>query len=136
MTDSAVSLDRLAKRLQIEWVHLQAARDFAATTRAQLTAALVGLDSDDTSIVVSGCLARDEFTLGSDIDWTLLIDGSADPKHHDLSMQVDQVMTDLARKPVGSEGTFGAMVFSHDLVHEIGGQDDTNRNLTRRALLL
>ena len=28
------------------------------------------------------------------------------------------------------------MVFSHNLVHEIGGEDDTNRNTTRRLLLL
>lgn len=28
------------------------------------------------------------------------------------------------------------MVFSHDLVHQIGGEDDTNRNTTRRLLLL
>lgn len=28
------------------------------------------------------------------------------------------------------------MAFSHDLVHQIGGEDDTNRNTTRRILLL
>jgi hypothetical protein len=28
------------------------------------------------------------------------------------------------------------MVFSHALIHEIGGEDDTNRNTTRRLLLL
>lgn len=28
------------------------------------------------------------------------------------------------------------MVFSHDLIHQIGGEDDTNRNTTRRLLLL
>ena len=28
------------------------------------------------------------------------------------------------------------MVFSHELIHEIGGEDDTNQNTTRRLLLL
>src|SRR2546421_555271 len=28
------------------------------------------------------------------------------------------------------------MAFSHELVHQIGGEDDTNRNTTRRILLL
>jgi hypothetical protein len=28
------------------------------------------------------------------------------------------------------------LVFSHDLIHAIGGDDDTNRNMTRRLLLL
>ncbi len=31
---------------------------------------------------------------------------------------------------------FGGLAFSHDIVHCIGGQDDTNRNLTLRMLLL
>ena len=50
----------------------------------ELRNALTGLDSEDTSIVVSGSLARDEFAKGSDIDWSLPMDGSADPKHHDF----------------------------------------------------
>lgn len=29
----------------------------------------------DASFVVSGSLAREEWTYGSDVDWTLLIDG-------------------------------------------------------------
>src|SRR4051812_32366173 len=36
----------------------------------------------------------------------------------------------------GSSGIFGIMVGSHSLVHEIGGEDDTNSNTTRRILLL
>ncbi len=130
------SLDRLASRLGAQWVHLKRATECATATREELQAAVAGLDSEDTSIVVSGSLARDEFTPGSDIDWTLLIDGSADPKHHDLFRKVEKVMEGFAAKGVGQEGTFGAMVFSHDLVHEIGGEDDTNRNTTRRLLLL
>lgn len=87
-------------------------------------------------IVVSGSLARDEFTPGSDIDWTLLIDGFADPKHYDLTAEINTIVENFAAKPTGAEGTFSAMVFSHDLIHEIGGEDDTNRNTTRRLLLL
>jgi predicted nucleotidyltransferase len=128
--------DELEKRLHADWGHLKHAREFAATTREELRLALKDLDSEDTSIVVSGSLARDEFTLGSDIDWTLLIDGSADPKHYDLTKKIGDVISRIAKKPVGRERTFGAMVFSHDLVHQIGGEDDTNLNTTRRLLLL
>jgi len=39
------------------------------------------------------------------------------------------------QKP-GPTGTFGNMAFSHDIIHEIGGQDDTNKNMTQRILLL
>jgi hypothetical protein len=33
-------------------------------------------------------------------------------------------------------GTFGNLAFSHDIIHQIGGQNDTNRNTTQRILLL
>jgi hypothetical protein len=42
---------------------------------------------------------------------------------------VDQTIAMLAAKPTGREGTFGKMVFSHDLIHQIGGDDDTNGTL-------
>jgi predicted nucleotidyltransferase len=132
----SASLDELENRLGLEWAHLRRARELANAKRQELQKALVAMDSEDTSIVVSGSLARDEFTDGSDIDWTLLIDGLSDPGHYELTHRIVEVVRRVAVKDVGREGTFGSMVFSHDLVHEIGGEDDTNRNTTRRLLLL
>jgi hypothetical protein len=40
-----------------------------------------------------------------------------------------------ARGP-GKEGTFGSIAFSHQILHLIGGEDDSNANTTRRMLLL
>jgi predicted nucleotidyltransferase len=77
-------LIQLEGRLRSDWTHLRKSRAVSVATRQEIARMATGLDSEDTSIVVSGSLARDEFTTGSDIDWTLLIDGSADPKHHDL----------------------------------------------------
>ena len=48
----------------------------------------------------------------------------------------NSVVRSLAKKGVGREGTFGKLAFSHELVHEIGGQLDSNQNTTRRILLL
>jgi predicted nucleotidyltransferase len=129
-------LATLEKRLGVEWANLRRARDLTSAKQQELRKALVDLDSEDTSIVVSGSLARDEFTGGSDVDWTLLIDGLSDPGHYALTNRIDEVVRGFAAKDVGREGTFGTMVFSHDLVHQIGGGDDTNRNTTRRLLLL
>lgn len=126
----------LEARLGGNWEHIRNARERAHNRRNELKSALSGFDSEDTSVVVFGSLARDEFTEGSDIDWTLVIDGSADPKHLDLVHEVDQVIAKQASRPTGREGTFGKMVFSHDLIHQIGGEDDTNRNTTQRILLL
>lgn len=129
-------IDQLEQRLQANWPDLKAARCLALETRDRLRNALAGLDSEDTSIVVDGSLARGEFTEGSDIDWTLLIDGAADPRHYDLTRKIKAVVDRFARKELGAGGLFGAMVFGHDLIHQIGGEDDTNANTTRRLLLL
>jgi predicted nucleotidyltransferase len=136
MEESESKIAQLERRLSADWPHIREARRLAREKRDELKSALAGFDSEDTSIVVFGSLARDEFTLGSDIDWTLLVDGSADPGHLEVAHRTEQVVGRLAAKTPGPEGTFGSMAFSHDLIHQIGGEDDTNRNTTRRILLL
>lgn len=126
----------LEQRVGASWKTLAEARRRALETRTRLTDALAGIPSSDLSVVAFGSLARDEFTPGSDVDWTLLIDGTADTHHFDLAQEIRGVVAALRMKQPGREGQFGAMTFSHELVHLIGGQDDTNSNTTRRILLL
>src|SRR5580704_7544688 len=95
------SLEHLEMRLGVDWLHLRRARELAALKRRELRQALAHLDSEDTSIVVSGSLARDEFTEGSDIDWTLLIDGPSDPGHYGVSTKIDEIIQRIAAKVVG-----------------------------------
>jgi predicted nucleotidyltransferase len=101
---TATEVEQLEKKLVGDWSHLRRARKAALEKKAQLRGVLSGLDSEDTSVVVSGSLARDEFTCGSDIDWTLLIDGSADPRHHDLFREIETKVRPLAMKDTGVEG--------------------------------
>ena len=129
-------LSLLEDRLGEKWQYINSSREKALTMRARLQSDVAGIDSEDTSIVIFGSLARNEFTEGSDVDWMLLIDGSADPKHLELEQKIKQVVDTTAKKPPGREGTFGNMAFSHEIIHQIGGEDDTNRNTTRRILLL
>ena len=118
------------------WTHLEQARILSNHKLREIANVVEGCDSEDTSTVVMGSLARGEFTPGSDIDWYLLVDGSAQPFHHDAFRRAGKLIDPLAAKLPGREGTFGAMVFSHGLIHHIGGDDDTNLNTTRRLLLL
>ena len=92
--------------------------------------------SDDLSLVVFGSLARGEWTSGSDVDWTLLIDGPVDSAHFQLASEISRTLEALKLSKPGDTGTFGTIASSHDVVHHIGGLDDTNRNMTRRLLLL
>lgn len=132
-------LDQLRDRLGKEWPSLMAARHDAQVTRSELSGVLaVGkdrLDPADASIVVFGSLAREEWTSGSDLDWTLLIDGQVDPEHQRTAFEIATRLRAKYKKP-GLTGVFGNMAFSHPIIHQIGGQDDTNRNTTQRILLL
>ncbi len=130
------SLAQLADRLGVRWAQLAAASDRTLQKKNELSRALAGLDSADTSIVAFGSLARNEFTRGSDIDWTLLIDGQAASEHLAIANKVRDEIAKLEGKEPGGEGIFGKLSFSHDIIHQIGGQNDTNANTTQRILLL
>ena len=61
----------LERRVGATWTSLAQARLRARETREMLGRALESASSSELSIVVYGSLARDEFTPGSDVDWTL-----------------------------------------------------------------
>jgi predicted nucleotidyltransferase len=58
---------------------------------------LFQLTTSDVSVVVFGSLARDEFATKSDVDWTALIDGVADPTHLKTAHGVKQIIEELVR---------------------------------------
>jgi len=130
-----LEIDKLASQLGVTWPHLAEARAQSEQVKAQLRERLEGLDSADLSIVAFGSVGRGEVTKSSDLDWTLLVDGSADPKHFETARYIGSLIEGVLKDP-GREGTFASLVFSHDLVHHIGGEDDTNKNTTRRSLML
>lgn len=130
------ALKRLEQRTRSNWEHLENARVRSESECSAITKALDTFSTADSSIVVVGSLARKEFTPGSDIDWTLLLDGISRPEDEQLAREIRQVLDGLEKKQPGPEGIFGTLVSSHDLIHRIGGETDTNANTTRRILLL
>jgi hypothetical protein len=87
-------------------------------------------------VVFFGSLARGECTSRSDSDWILLVDGQVDEQHFQAYRRTREALMAAKEIEPGSSGMFGGLAFSHDIVHCIGGQDDSNRNLTLRMLLL
>ncbi len=94
----------------------------------------------DSALILFGSFARFEMLAGSDFDWALLVDGVVNTQHLGQARKIEDAVRIVAEKaglkPPGSSGTFGGLVFSHDLVHCIGGIADSNINLTRRMLML
>ena len=119
---------------------LRKAREASLKTREDLDALLsdkIGkYASEDTSLIVFGSLARGEWTSKSDLDWTYLIDGGANSDHLRISQEIQRHLKEAEYAEPGPTGIFGNMAFSHDIIHQIGGQYDTNKNTTQRILLL
>lgn len=145
MTDRRLALDgvvelpateQLREHLGASWPAIAAAHGRTREERERLAVLLGDVVPPDAGLVVFGSLARDEVTRKSDVDWTLLIDGSADPEHLDAALEIERRLTAAGLQKPGREGTFGGLTIGHDLIHKIGGSDDTNRNTTQRILLL
>ena len=95
-------IDLLAEKVGSEWQNLARARAFTQQYRLELREKLAGLDTEDTSVVVFGSLARDEATSKSDVDWTLLVDGMADPQHLNVAHEIS---TPPSQNPSQTTGT-------------------------------
>lgn len=132
---------KFSKQSGTVWPTIAAAHTDALEVQDLLLTTLRRFTSDDVDVVVFGSLARREWTSGSDVDWTMLIDGQADSQHRVASREVGRELSLVDYRgnklnPPGAEGIFGNMSFSHEIVHHIGGQADSNRNTTQRVLLL
>src|SRR5579884_2243242 len=90
----------------------------------------------DCSLVLFGSFARDEMVDGSDYDWAVLVDGVVNTTHSEQARAVQEALARAKIISPGTSGIFGGLIFSHDLVHYIGGGEDSNANLTRRMLML
>ena len=127
---------KLSEKVGCQWPHLEEAQRLSAATLEKLRTLLRAQDPSDTSIVVFGSLARGEYTASSDLDWTLLIDGQADEGHYGQAREIARLLANAKFHEPGPTGVFGNIAFSHPILHQIGGQEDTNKITTQRILLL
>lgn len=137
--DPRGSLERLQEAAGAPFAHLG---DAAAYTARELEAKVAALAegglSADISIVVFGSWARNELTEGSDDDWAVLVGREFADYDHDVVRAMALAQDHLGgdeRRP-GSQAVFGVPFDIDGLVTNVGLDADTNRNLTRRMLLL
>lgn len=140
--DPFPSINLLSKECRAKWPSYSKAAKSTIKAERKLRKALLEnmpsgqpLDSD-SCLILCGSFARYEMNASSDYDWSLLIDGIVKNRHAKLAKKVGKAMKDGNLIAPGSSGTFGSLIFSHDLVHRIGGGADSNANLTRRMLML
>jgi len=137
--DPRGSLDRLQEAVGTPFGHLSEAARYTAQEIEAKAAALAGGDlAADISVVVFGSWARGELTEGSDDDWAVVVGREFADDDPDVARAMAVAQKHLGgegRKP-GSQAVFGVPFDVSGLVTNIGLDADTNRNLTRRMLLL
>lgn len=118
---------------------LSMARETTARRMQERRELFAGLQrDDDVAVVLLGSWGRHEVTSGSDDDYMVLVHG---PRRESVHPAVREVAERLAADPSGSrepsrENLFGELVFSGELIDNVGLDRDTNSNLTRRSLLM
>lgn len=90
----------------------------------------------DASIVLFGSWGRGELTEHSDDDWLLLVDGPVREEVHGPAVEALRALLGAEDRKPGTQGVFGAAASAQVLADRIGLDEDTNRSLTRRMLLL
>jgi len=130
-------LGQLERWAGIETLSLHGAWDRSLEMHVRIVKAIKSEVPAELSLVAFGSLARMEFTAVSDLDWCLIVDGRADADHRQVQLRIQDILRKVngIREP-NPAGAFGGLAFSHELIHCIGGNQDTNANLTRRLLLL
>ena len=136
-TTAMSALNELRGQQTTRWPEIAKARNLSQEKMALLSSTVKNLlPTDEGGLIVFGSLARREFTPASDLDWAVLIDGRADSQHLQITLQIKAELKNAGFGKPGPTEMFGGLVFSHELIHAIGGDEDTNRNMTRRLLLL
>lgn len=126
-------LEQLAQVSGRDFSHLLEARELTSKGIGERRTRLADLSHDgDVSIVLMGSWGRSEVTSGSDDDFMLLIRGDM---RNDVRPSEAEVKTVLDRAP-GDQGIFGAPVASRLMIENIGLEEDSNNNLSRRMLFL
>jgi hypothetical protein len=132
----AGALERLAAHSAEGFPHLLAARERTALRLAEMRARVAGVAlPPDAAIVLFGSWGRGELTAHSDDDWLLLVDGPLRAEHEPVVATLRDLLGAADRKP-GTQEVFGAAASAQVLARRIGLDEDTNRSLTRRMLLL
>ena len=100
----------------------------------EIRSRLRGLSLGDAVILVCGSYARREASAQSDIDYVVVPDSAETDS--DLSERVRSELRSIVPNSPSEGGAFGESVNRGEILANIGGDDDSNKNITRRILLL
>lgn len=114
--------------------NIQAAETYSERVLGELREAVGKLSLPSNSILVTvGSLARREASPQSDLDYFLVLDGESD---RDILAEVNAAISGLGLRPPSPTGAFAKAINSIEFLDKIGGNSESNDDLTRRMLFL
>lgn len=107
---------------------------FSEQKITELREKLSGLALDDRIVLLCGSFARREASEQSDIDFSII----SNQEHNvpDLTDSVRRAINKVVPAGPAGDGVFGSEVSRTEILSNIGGQDDSNANITHRVLIL
>jgi hypothetical protein len=130
---SLPNLETAANRTQ------QIFTDACTEVNTSLASTLNGFTKDEgLDILAFGSMARDEMAPGSDFDYLVIANEIVpNPRVYQAFRSAAlSALTAIGATGPGASGLFGVMVAAPDMVNQIGLEEDTNKSLSRRILVL
>jgi predicted nucleotidyltransferase len=111
-------------------------KTFSEGKLRDLRAALAAVTPADVSVLTFGSYARREASENSDLDYLLIVEGDEPAEEPESASRIRAAISAHVPIDPGAGGPFGGHIASVDLLRNVGGNDDTNKAITRRILLL
>ena len=105
---------------------------FSNSQLSKLRTSIGGLGPGDQVVLVCGSYARREASPQSDIDFFVISDENGTNVDEKLRQSIQETVEKMPAK----DGAFGNVMKRSDLLVNIGGEDDSNKNITCRILFL
>ncbi len=94
------------------------------------------ITGEGSSIITCGSFARREASLESDLDYFIMIKSSSETcEPHWCNAAYKYIKNIIPNQPAAN-GAFANVVNREEILTNIGGNDDSNKNITRRMLIL
>ena len=100
----------------------------------RIRSSLEELPLGDAVVLVCGSYARREASEQSDIDYFMVSDNTG--LNPDLNRSVSSAISSIVPNHPSKDGAFGGPVNRNEILANIGGDNDSNQNITRRILFL
>ncbi len=108
--------------------------EYSNATITTIREQLEGSSTQNMVVAVCGSYARREASRESDLDYFVFGKGYVEDR--DLRQEMDSLIRQLCISSPSQGGPFEGWTCQDQMLQNIGGDDDSNKNITRRVLLL